>query len=239
MKDLIRRFRVLLLRIISRIFAFRLSVDGENVLILAPHPDDEVIGCGGLIARLCALGNPPRVIILSGGGKSHNGCCSIPEKDIIQARQTLTSNAAKVMSMPEPNIYHLNFMDGNINADDSEMLKLKNLIAEIKPDTIFVPHSGEGWPDHLAVREIGLANAPEKTHVYEYCVWMWYYNVWNLDWKNAFQLKMTKTEHSMKLEAMNQYISPLAPCGKPWSGVLPKVFIRANQWNRELYFKVR
>src|SRR5574344_2105126 len=120
MKDLIRHFRVLLLRMVSRIIASRFSVEVENVLILAPHPDDEVIGCGGWIARQCALGNPPHVIILSGGGKSHSGCCNLSEPDIIQARRRLTSNATKVMKLPTEYIQHLNFRDGNINADDSE-----------------------------------------------------------------------------------------------------------------------
>ena len=67
-----------------------------------------------------------------------------------------------------------------------------------------------------------------------------YYNVWrDLDWKNAAQLCMTPAEHRIKLDAMDAYIRPLAPCGKPWSGVLPKVFVKANKWNRELYFSLK
>jgi hypothetical protein len=68
---------------------------------------------------------------------------------------------------------------------------------------------------------------------------MWYYNVWRgLDWKNAFRLNMNDDEHERKLKAMDAYVKPLAPCGKPWSGVLPKLFVEANRWNKELYFKV-
>ena len=40
-------------------------------LILAPHPDDESLGCGGLIAEACARGRPPAVIIVSDGTGSH------------------------------------------------------------------------------------------------------------------------------------------------------------------------
>ncbi len=74
--------------------------------------------------------------------------------------------------------------------------------------------------------------------VYEYCVWMWYYNVRHLDWRNALTLKMTSEEHRRKLAAVDIYTKALAPCGKPWSGVLPPVFLRANRWHRELYFRV-
>ena len=68
---------------------------------------------------------------------------------------------------------------------------------------------------------------------------MWYYNVWNLDYNNARILKMTPAQHQRKLKAIEQYVTPLAPCGKPWSGVLPKAFLKAARWKRELYFKTR
>ncbi|WP_240051127.1 PIG-L deacetylase family protein, partial [Bacteroides salyersiae] len=46
----------------------------ESLLIIAPHPDDEVIGCAGLIQRSLNKGNNVYVIILTGGEASHNGC---------------------------------------------------------------------------------------------------------------------------------------------------------------------
>ena len=73
--------------------------------------------------------------------------------------------------------------------------------------------------------------------LYEYCVWCCYYNTWKIDWKNSQLLNMTKEEHLRKIEAIDKYIYPKAPCGKPWSGGLPNVFIEANYWNKELYFK--
>ena len=42
-------------------------------LILAPHPDDESLGCGGLIAACCAAARPPVVAILTDGSQSHPG----------------------------------------------------------------------------------------------------------------------------------------------------------------------
>lgn len=226
-----------------RIRAFRgtraadLNLSG-SVLIIAPHPDDEAIGCGGLIARLVAEGNAPHVAILTGGGGSLRGHGDFPETDVIAARRKLSLNAARELGMPEDNILFLDFVDGSISArPEGELERLRNLIAELKPANILVPHSGEGWPDHLAARKIGLELAPADTNVYEYCVWMWYYNVWNLNWKNASVLKMTPAEHTLKLRAMDAYIKPLAPCGRPWSGVLPSIFIKANRKNKELYFK--
>jgi len=206
-------------------------------MIVAPHPDDEVIGCGGLIARLTADGHAPHVVILTGGEGSHRGCCEVSTAEIVEARRGLTSKASGILGVPTENIHELNYPDGGISAENPQTGELRRLIAEIQPQSVFVPHWGEGWPDHVRTAEIVKSIVSPDVEVWEYCVWMWYYNVWRgLDWKNAAVLKMTPAEHALKLRAMDAYIKPLAPCGKPWSGVLPPLFVKANQWDKELYF---
>jgi len=208
------------------------------VLVVAPHPDDEVIGCGGLIARLSAEGHTPHIIVMTGGEGSHRGCCNVSPFAIISARRELTRNALQILGVPSENIHELDFPDSGISAEHPQTGKLRRLIAQIEPQSVFVPHWGEGWPDHVRTAEIVKSIVPQDVAVWEYCVWMWYYNVWRgLDWKNAAVLKMTPAEHALKLRAMNAYITPLASCGKPWSGVLPPLFVKANQWDKELYFK--
>ena len=236
-KDTIKRILIAFVRTKARRSAC-FSPTG-NVVILAPHPDDEVFGCGGLIARLVAEGHAPHVIVLTGGG-SHRCCCLTSESDIISERRKLTHKAISVLGLPESHLHELNFIDGHISdGNPDEKKKLISLISEINPDVILVPHHGEGWPDHLAARDVGIELAGEDTDVYEYCVWMWYYRQKNLDWKNAYALKMTESEHKRKLEAIEIYHSALAPCGKPWVGVLPKLFIGANSTSIELFFKIK
>lgn len=200
------------------------------------------------------------------------------------------------MGLPGERIHFLDFTDGSISSEDAENFgRLREIFNRVRPTAVFVPHGGEGWPDHLAARRMGLELAsefaselagglagtpaacrtgksaempvgtPASGHagkpadglagtpadasagglggraavtVYEYSVWMWYYNVRHLDWRNALTLKMTREEHRRKLAAVDIYTKALAPCGKPWSGVLPPVFLRANRWHRELYFRV-
>ncbi len=212
----------------------------DRTIIIAPHPDDEVIGCGGLIARRVDEGRPPHIVIMTGGEGSHRGCCSIPSDEIKTARRGLTRKALATLGVPESHIHELDYPDGNIDISHPQTGRLKALLSELKPEAVFVPHWGEGWPDHIKTAHIIKEIASKGIEIWEYCVWMWYYNVWrNLDWKNGAILCIAPEEHRKKLLAMDQYIKPLAPCGRPWSGVLPKVFVKANQWNKELYFKVR
>lgn len=238
-KDFIRQIRVLLFHVLSRNVT-ELNIF-DRVLIVAPHPDDEVLGCSGLIQRLLSEGKQVDVAILSGGGKSHAGCCKIDESTLIESRHNLSREAAKILGLPLENLHFLDYPDGSIAFDCSETEQLKKLIDMLHPDTIFVPHKGEGWSDHLEARRIvrKLVGETSSVSLYEYCVWFWYYNVWNIDRENAFVLTMTKEEHSRKNEAINAYVKPKAPCGKPWSGVLPSVFVGANRWRKELYFRLK
>ena len=98
MKDFIRQIRIQIIRIRS-CGKRRLPIK-ERILIIAPHPDDEVLGCSGLIQRSLKEGKQVDVVILSGGGKSHSGCCSIDEKELIESRRALSRTAAGILGLP-------------------------------------------------------------------------------------------------------------------------------------------
>lgn len=237
-KDLLRRFLIKSRKLrTKRIDECRF---GRSILILAPHPDDEVFGCGGLIARLVAEGRAPYVAVLTGGGGSHRSCCDVAEEEIVAARRGLTRKALAELGLPHENIYELDYTDGDISGQHPEQEDcLRRIIDELKPATILVPHRGEGWSDHLAVRELGVKLAPKGAEIYEYCVWMWYYRQRTLDWTNAVCLHMTPREHTRKLAAIQAYTEACAPCGNPWVGVLPQLFVKANSADIELFFKLK
>lgn len=255
-KDIIRKLHVGYLW--ARTREVEEFVPEGRMLIVAPHPDDEVIGCGGLIARLVAEGRAPHVIVMTGGGGSHGKDSTISKEEIVRNRRQLTRNALGILGVPEENLHELNFPDGEIPSGMENLeLKIENgerlrvLLEEIGPDTVLVPHWGEGWPDHVntaklvreMLRELVISNeqlaisGQNVPRVWEYCVWMWYYNVWRgLDWKNARSLRLSPEELKLKREAIKAYVEPTAPDGKPWSGNLPKIFLDANRGGREIYF---
>lgn len=217
------------------------------VIIFAPHPDDEVFGCCGLMQRMLVEGRRVELIIMTGGGKSHSSCCDINEEELIRNRRQLTRNAATIYGLPEEHIHFLDYPDGGVSVSDENTKLLDSILKKIVDScaesdlAVFYPHSvGEGWSDHLRTSEIAkqlCATICPEAKQYEYCVWFWFYNCWRIDWKNAFTLKMTKQEHANKLQAIQDYVTPIAPCGKPWSGTLPKIMVEACKWKRELYFE--
>lgn len=238
MKNLLRYIRLLVLHLLYQ--GKPPILHTADSVIIAPHPDDEVIGCAGLIQELVKRGTPPHVIVMTGGEGAHRGCCELEKSEIIVERRKLTMEVAKTLGLSESYICFLDYPDEYIAQNCSETEKLKEILIRLSPKAIFIPHWGEGMPDHIQTAEI-IKDLMKDTQIsiYEYCVWMWYYNVWNLDYKNSYIVKMNKTMHERKLRAIEQYITPLAPCGKPWSGELPKPFLEAARWNKELYFWVK
>lgn len=237
-KNIVRQIRTLYLRFrIKR--SPLLELNFHHPLIIAPHPDDEVLGCGGLIAKLVHKGIFPHIIMMTEGERSHDSCCTLLQENIAQTRHQLTLRAAKILGLPKNHIHCLHYPDGGITpSNKKETNKLRLLLQNLKCDTIFVPHWGEGWNDHIMVAQIIKELAITNVQIYEYCVWLWYYNIWNLSWEKARQLQMNNHEFSLKQKAMHQYVTPLAPCGNPWSGILPELLIKANLWDKELYFKM-
>ena len=84
---------------------------GENIMVLAPHPDDESLGCGGLIAQACALNRPPVVVILTDGTGSHPSSLRYPIARLRDLREQESRQAVRILGLPPERIYFLGFRD--------------------------------------------------------------------------------------------------------------------------------
>lgn len=215
----------------------------DKVLIISPHPDDEVFGCGGLMQSLVQSGKQVDVIIMSKGEAVHRHCCPNDEREIVQARAELTEAANGVLGIAPEHIHRMDFPDGDFASaigDETLISALDNLIKAIAPTEVFIPHPYENSPDHVAATQIVeniLQRYPAK--IFYYCVWTWYhmplYKILKLKYKNARLLRVANRE--AKNKAIDIYIDNSAPCGVSYSGDLPKPFIYAFRWKYELFFK--
>ena len=67
---------------------------GRGVVVVAPHPDDESLGCGGLIAACCTQGIVVRLVVLSDGAGSHPGSQRYPAARLCALREAEVKEAA-------------------------------------------------------------------------------------------------------------------------------------------------
>ena len=111
---------------------------GERLLILAPHPDDEVIGCGGLVAQHLREGRAVRVVVATDGAQA--GSAATREQESRTALDRLGEGAE---------LEFLRFPDRGLG--DEVAVRLREELLAFRPDLIAVPSSIEIHPDHLAL----------------------------------------------------------------------------------------
>src|SRR5271165_3026576 len=105
----------------ARSFAFatldeRLGAGG--LVVVAPHPDDESLACGGLIAEACAEGRPARVVVVSDGAGSHPASKAYPKMRLRDLREAEARRAIAELGLdPDRDIEFLSLPDRFVPAD--------------------------------------------------------------------------------------------------------------------------
>jgi LmbE family N-acetylglucosaminyl deacetylase len=113
------------------------DVRADSVLVVAPHPDDEVLGCGGLIARLAAGGAAVRVLFLTDGG------------ELAETRRREAKAAAEVLGLT--GLEHLGLPDGELGHRLEETARgIERALVAQRPRLLLVPSPLEVSADHRA-----------------------------------------------------------------------------------------
>ena len=155
-----------------------LARDLGRVMIIAPHPDDESLGCGGLIAHLRAQQAEVWVLFLTNGEASHPNSKKYPPNKLGRLRKTEAIKACKILDVEEDHLIFLDAGDGQLStyleSDNSFMNKLHEIFQQTRPDTIFAPWRRDHHTDHVAASEL-VRRASEGMHieVVEYPIWLW------------------------------------------------------------------
>lgn len=122
----------------------------KKSLIIAPHPDDEVLGCGGTIKKMTSQEQEVWILIISRGKKG------IYSEEKIRNVRREALRAHKILGVKETRF--LNFPAPELDLVSLSELSsaISEIIGEYKPDTIFLPHRGDIHHDHKAVFDAGL-----------------------------------------------------------------------------------
>jgi LmbE family N-acetylglucosaminyl deacetylase len=124
-------------------------VTADKVLVLAPHPDDDVLGCGGLLAELSSSGAKIKVIYFTDGSRS-NRQAKFFER-LIAERENEAIEAGKVLKIFEQKFLRLPHNALKSSIDLAAVIRKE--IEFDKPDLVLAPSLEEPHPDHFAVLE--------------------------------------------------------------------------------------
>lgn len=149
---------------------------GRPSLILAPHADDESLGCGGLIAEACSRGHSVHVIILSDGAASHPGSTMYPAPVLTALRTQETLDAVRRLGLAAQHVTFLNLPDGRLpHGASGARAVARNVIAigrSIAAASVFATWQFDMHADHVAAHHYGqLAAGALGAAFYAYPVW--------------------------------------------------------------------
>ena len=140
----------------------------ERVVILSPHDDDGILGCGHVILAAQAFGGEVHVVIYSRGNLGYS---KPEEKDtIVETRRAEAYNAYEAAGVPRANVHRLDFDDLSVlgfvgwrmpGGTEGTVAKLIPLLRKIRATRLLIPNHHRENVDHEAVYKSGVYEGPQ------------------------------------------------------------------------------
>ena len=129
-----------------------------NILVIAPHPDDEVLGMGGTIKKLSKKNTIILCVVSEGSTAQYK------DKKMIQIRKDACKKCSKVLGISK--IIFLDFADMKLNLSHLEInKKLEKIIQKFKPEIVYTAPKNDLNLDHQAVFDSTLVACRPKSGV--------------------------------------------------------------------------
>ncbi|MGU3345873.1 PIG-L deacetylase family protein [Pseudomonas monsensis] len=197
---------------------------GARAVIVAPHPDDEVLGCGGLLQLLATAGRSMQLISVTDGSASHPGSQRWPVERLSVVRPQESAEALRRLGLPMHSLKWLRggFTDTLVAAQEQALSAFieSHLRAD---DVLFTTWREDGHSDHEAV---GRASVEAARRVGATChelpVWTWHWAApedAGVPWNRARKILLTPAEVARKRHAVHAFASQLE--GDPDAGLAP------------------
>ncbi len=184
-----------------------------STLVLAPHPDDESLGCGGLIQYLINQNSPVLVCFVTSGGASHPNSIKFPPSRLAKIREQEAIAACEILGLDASKILFLRESDSKLKTLTSDQnkeisLKLAKVLMENKISTLVLPWRRDPHSDHRASFKLGenaIAMLDQDIQLIEYPIWLWKNSIEN-DWPILDEVEIFRLEISDILSKKKQAI---------------------------------
>jgi LmbE family N-acetylglucosaminyl deacetylase len=204
-----------------------------SVLVVAAHPDDEVLGCGGTIARLAQEGKDVTIAILGEGITSRYQDRSQADQELVEALKKRSQQVADLLGAKDLFTYDLpdNRFDTVPLLDIIKIIE--DLVEHVQPEMIYTHHNGDLNIDHVIVhRAVLTATRPQAGQPVKaiYAFEVPSSTEWAFDQFSPFQPNVfvdISATLETKIEAMALYESEARPFPHPRS---PKALRALARW---------
>lgn len=122
-----------------------------RVLVIAPHPDDDAIGCGGSIVQHVRRGDTVHIIYITSG---EHGSPVYEPSELAKIREGEAAKGAQILGAQQTTF--LRQPDGNVSYSLELVNHFIQLIRTEKPDALYLPHSADGHKDHQQTYQVAI-----------------------------------------------------------------------------------
>lgn len=211
----------------------------SRLVVVAPHPDDEVLMCGGLIQHHLSQGIDCHVIAVTDGEASHDSPGATAITALHDVRQRESRAGLDVLGVDSREVTRLGLPDGAVLRHGEQLRgHVRRLLRPI--DRVVTTWRLDGHPDHEATAEAVAAACGELgCELLEAPVWMWH---WarpaqpGMPWHRLHACALSPASLTRKRQALDCHRSQLAPRGPALGPVLDDAIVERALWPSEHFF---
>jgi len=198
---------------VADIDAAALVPPGARLVVVAPHPDDEILACGGLL-QLLPAGVRTLLVAVTDGEASHPGSSDWPRERLRATRPGETMAALACLGIGTPQLLRMGIADGGVTAAEAALAQ--RLGALLAPgDVVLTTWRYDGHPDHEATARACLAAAARcGATILEAPIWGWHWSAPNdgaMPLAQARKLPLPPAAQARKRAAMACFHSQVLP----------------------------
>lgn len=185
-----------------------------RLVVIAPHPDDEVLSCGGLMALHAARGGKTLVLAVTDGEASHAGSDQWTPATLGAARRLESADGLRLLASAGTAVLRLGLPDGQLAGLQHELAQRLQALLHID-DVVVVTWQLDGHPDHDAAGA-AARSACERVgcKLLEAPVWMWHWSQpgdQRVPWQRLRALRLPPAVVQAKRAALAAHQSQLQP----------------------------
>lgn len=188
----------------------------RTVLVCAAHPDDDVLGVGGLMGTLAARGVRLHLLAATDGEASHPGSTVVTPEQLGALRVEETRAALAVLGVHPAETVRLRLPDSGLAGVEAELNAAVTEAAR-DADLILAPWEHDAHPDHEALgRAARVAAATHDLPLLAFPIWAWQWAVpgdARVPWDRAVRVPLPAGRRSAKRSAVDCFASQVRPIG--------------------------
>lgn len=183
-----------------------------RVAVVSAHPDDEVLGAGGLIASLAGTPAVVSFLAVTDGEASHPPTPVLTPEALAARRVDELTRALSTLGLVPPDLSRLGLPDSHV--DEQVDVLAERIEEHIRGADLVLCPAQDGHSDHDAVNRATKSAAEGQARVWEFPIWVW---SWTrpgdlaLPWERARRYDLSESEQRRKRRALACFVTQVRP----------------------------